>query len=256
MMGWIRAGLLRDARPMRGAIDNPSVPEAEALRTRPAGLLLDLAIYLSVMFLVRELWLPGLDFIANALFYSLTGLVVASWRMRVRGVSWRTLGLCRPRSLLETVLVAGGILAITVLAIVTFEILKDQLPFAIAPDISTETAATRFGDLRGNWPRFSVIIVFVCIESGLEELLDRGFLMNWLERLFSGTSAATALAVILQAAIFGFRHAPSHGLSGAITVSIIGLIMGVAYVAFGRNLWPLILAHSALNSASMIDRVL
>ena len=89
----------------------------------------------------------------------------------------------------------------------------------------------------------------------LEEMLDRGFLMNWLERLFSKTSYATVIAVLLQASIFGFRH--SYDLSSrSITVFIIGLIMGIAYVKFGRNLWPLIIAHCLLNTISMIDRVL
>ena len=94
----------------------------------------------------------------------------------------------------------------------------------------------------------------VLIESFLEELLDRGFLLNWLERLFSKTSFATVIAVLLQAAIFGFRH--SNDLSErSITVGIIGLIMGIAYVKFGRNLWPLIIAHCILNTMSMLERV-
>ncbi|MCK5638615.1 MAG: CPBP family intramembrane metalloprotease, partial [Flavobacteriaceae bacterium] len=42
----------------------------------------------------------------------------------------------------------------------------------------------------------------------------------------------------------------------SITVAIIGLIMGIAYVKFGRNLWPLIIAHCILNAGSMIGRVL
>ncbi len=85
-------------------------------------------------------------------------------------------------------------------------------------------------------------------------MLDRGFLINWLERLFSGTSFATIIAVILQAVIFGFRH--SYDLSErSITVGIIGLIMGIAYIKFGRNLWPLIIAHCLLNTFSMLGRV-
>lgn len=76
----------------------------------------------------------------------------------------------------------------------------------------------------------------------LEELLDRGFLMNWIKRLFSMTSLATVIAVILQAVIFGFRH--SNDLSErSITVGLIGLVMGIAYIKFGRNLWPLIIAY-------------
>jgi membrane protease YdiL (CAAX protease family) len=89
----------------------------------------------------------------------------------------------------------------------------------------------------------------------LEELLDRGFLMNWLEKLFSKTSFAAVIAVILQAVIFGFRH--SHDFSErSITVGIIGLVMGIAYMVSGRNLWPLIIAHIVLNTLSMFERVL
>lgn len=43
-------------------------------------------------------------------------------------------------------------------------------------------------------------------------------------------------------------------MSGAILVGIIGLVFGFAYVAFGRNLWALIIAHCVLNSMSMIER--
>ena len=78
--------------------------------------------------------------------------------------------------------------------------------------------------------------------------------MNWFERLFSKTSFATILAVVFQAAIFGFRH--SYDFSErSITVGLIGLIMGIAYMAFGRNLWPLIIAHCLLNTISMLERV-
>ena len=79
--------------------------------------------------------------------------------------------------------------------------------------------------------------------------------MNWFERLFSKTSFATILAVVFQAVIFGFRH--SYDLSErSITVGLIGLIMGIAYMAFGRNLWPLIIAHCILNTMSMLERVI
>jgi hypothetical protein len=47
--------------------------------------LFDLIIYIAVMFLVREIIIPKVGFIANGLINSLTTLVVASWRMRVRG---------------------------------------------------------------------------------------------------------------------------------------------------------------------------
>ena len=216
---------------------------------------IDLVIYITIMFLVREIYLPKVGFIANGLFNSFITLAVAIWRMKVRGVTWKDLGLRKPKKFAKTFMVTAIIYITVLISIITFEIIKDHLPLSIAPDNSQNNAVSKFGDLKGNWSRFFLIIVFIWIESFLEEVLDRGFLMNWLERLFSKTSFATAIAVILQAVIFGFRH--SYDLSErSITVGIIGLIMGIAYVSFGRNLWPLIIAHCILNSISMVERVL
>jgi len=216
--------------------------------------LIDLVIYISVMFLIREIYIPNVGFIANGLFWSFSTLVIAAWRMKVRGVSWRELGLRKPKSFKKTLMVTGFILISIPVSIMIFEIIKDQIPIFLEPDTSEKSAVSKFGELEGNWTLFFLIIPFIWLESLLEELLDRGFLMNWLERLFSKKYFATFLAVIIQAAIFGFRH--SYDFSErSITVGIIGLIMGIAYVAFGRNLWPLILAHCLLNTMSMSGRV-
>jgi hypothetical protein len=219
------------------------------------GFLIDLIIYISVMFLVREIYIPKVGFIANGLFWSFTTLAVAMWRMRVRGVTWKELGLRKPENLGKTLGISIMIFITVIVSIVIFEITKDHLPFSLTPDTSSESAGSKFGDLKGNWTHFFLIIPFIWMESMLEELLDRGFLMNWLERLFSKTSFATVIAVILQAVIFGFRH--TNDISErSITVAIIGLIMGIAYVKFGRNLWPLIIAHGILNTMSMVERVM
>ena len=206
------------------------------------------------MFLVREIYIPNVGFLANGLFWSFSTLAVATWRMKVRGITWKELGLRKPKSFKKTIGVSALILVSTIISIIVFNLIIDQFPFLIAPDTSPESAVSKFGDLKGNWPLFFSIIPLVLIESFLEELLDRGFLMNWFEKLFSKTSFATILAVLFQAAIFGFRH--SYDLSErSITVGIIGLIMGIAYMVFGRNLWPLIIAHCILNTMSMLERV-
>jgi CAAX protease family protein len=223
--------------------------------TNYKGFLFDLIIYISIMFLVREIYIPKVGFIANGLFWSFTTLVIAMWRMKVRNVTWKELGLRKPDNLWKTLGIAALILAATMISLIAFNILIDQLPFSLAPDTSSESAVSKFGNLKGNWGHFFLIIPFILLESMLEELLDRGFLMNWIERFFSMTSFATVIAVILQAAIFGFRHSNDFS-ERSITVGIIGLIMGIAYVKFGRNLLPLIIAHCVLNAGSMIERVL
>ena len=219
------------------------------------GFLFDLVIYISIMFLVREIYIPKVGFIANGLFWSLTTLVIATWRMKVRNVTWKELGLRKPDNLWKTLGIAALILAATMISLVAFNIFIDHLPFSLGADTSSESAVSKFGNLKGNWTHFFLIIPFILLESMLEELLDRGFLMNWIEELFSSTSLATVIAVILQAAIFGFRHSNDFS-ERSITVGLIGLIMGIAYVKFGRNLWPLIIAHCLLNASSMIDRLL
>ena len=220
----------------------------------PQAFFTDLVIYLSVMFLVREVYFSEIGFIPNGLMWSLTTLAVATWRMRARGVSWKDLGLRRPTNYKVALIATVFILGLAPVLVVLFSVMSDQLALVVAPDNSAEQAVSKFGDLRGNWLLFLTIIPFIWLESMLEELLDRGFLINWIERMLSNNLFATIFAVIAQAAIFGFRH--SYDLSErSITVGLIGLAMGLGYVAFGRNLWPLIAAHCALNTLSMLDRV-
>jgi CAAX protease family protein len=232
-----------------------SPPEpAHNRRVGAQAFLIDLAIYLPVMFLIREIYFQSVGFMVNGLFWSLTALVVATWRMKVRGVTWAEIGLRKPDDM--NMLIGGtfAILAMAVGSIILFQVFKDQFAWALSADTSDESAASKFGDLKGNWVLFFWIIPVVWFESFLEEILDRGFLLVWIERLFSSTALATVLAVVFQAMIFGFRHSNDFS-ERSITVGLIGLAMGIGYVVFGRNLLPLILAHCALNTASMLGRV-
>jgi len=219
------------------------------------GFLFDLIVYISALFLIREIYIPKVGFIANGLFWLFTTLAIATWRMKVRKVTWKELGLPKPDKLWKTLAIATFIFTATMLSLIAFQVLIDHFPFFLEADTSSESAVSKFGTLKGNGAHFFLISPFILLESTLEEILDRGFLMNWIEKLFSSTGCATIVAVILQASIFGFRH--SYDFSErSVTVGIIGLIMGVAYVKFGRNLWPLIIAHCVLNTVSMMGRVL
>jgi len=219
-----------------------------------AYLWLDLIAYISVMFLIRQIYFTSFNFITNGLFWSFTTLFVAAILMRIRGVSWNEIGLCRPKNFKNALLATGFIFAFTLISILIFQMIKAQLGLEIAPDTSGEKAGSKFGELSENWGLFFAIIPFIWLQSMLEEVLDRGFLMNWIEKSLNSTWFATIVAVVVQAVIFGFRH--SYDLSErSITVGLIGLAMGLGYVCFGRNLWPLIVAHCLLNTISMIDRI-
>lgn len=161
------------------------------------------------------------------------------------------MGLTKPGSYLKVFGVAAIILVGTVITIMLFEIFLRDMLFT-----SDESVAEpdRFSELKGNLPYFFSIIFFVWIESFLEELQDRGFSLNRFESLFKKAPLSTVIAILSQAAIFGFRH--SYDFSPrSITTGFIGLVFGTIYVLTGRNLWPLIIAHIILNSMSMIDRL-
>lgn len=219
-----------------------------------AAFFIDLVGYLAVMFLIREVYFSEFNFITNGLFWSFTTLVFASWRMRVRQISWKDLGLCMPDDLKKAFVATIATLALTILLIILFEIFKDVIEPPLSVDKSDEQASSKFGELKNNWWLFLSLIPFIWLQSCLEEMLDRGFLLTWIEKTLSSTIVAMVIAVVLQALIFGFRH--SYDISErSITVALIGLAMGICYVAFGRNLWPLIIAHCVLNTVSMIERV-
>lgn len=221
----------------------------------PGNFFVDLVLYVGLMFLIREVYFPSIGFIFNGLFWSLTTLGFATWRMRTRGISWADLGLRRTKNIKTTAVATLFVIGLAIVSVIIFQIIIEQLQPGLAADTSNTSAVDKFGIVKDNWVSFFAIIPFVWLESFLEELLDRGFLMNWIERVLSSTVFATVVAVVLQAMIFGFRH--SQDLSErSITVGLMGLAMGIGYVAFGRNLWPLIFAHCALNTMSMIDRVM
>lgn len=218
------------------------------------ALVIDIVLYLAVMFLIREVYFSEFGFIANGLFWSLCSLLIASWRMKVRGVSWQMLGLCMPKNWLLSLIAIPAVIVMTLGSIILFQVVKSNLGLDITPDSSNESATAKFGALKNNWPLFFSIIPLVWLQSMFEELLDRGFLMNWIERTMSSAWFITLFAVLAQALIFGFRH--SYDFSErSITVALIGLAMGIGYFAFGRNLWPLIIVHCVLNTISMAGRV-
>lgn len=220
----------------------------------PLAFVLDLIIYILVMFLIREVYFSQFNFITNGLFWSFSTLLTATLFIRLRRSSWQEIGLFKPKNYKKSLLATAFIFAFTIISILSFQVIKDQLGLEVLPDLSEEKAASKFGDLSDNWGLFFTIIPFIWLQSALEEILDRGFLINWIEKALSSTWFATVVAVLAQALIFGFRH--SYDISErSITVALIGLAMGIGYVAFGRNLWPLILAHCLLNTMSMLERI-
>jgi membrane protease YdiL (CAAX protease family) len=81
-----------------------------------------------------------------------------------------------------------------------------------------------------------------------EEVLYRGFLIERLTCLTGKGKAGIVLAVLVQAIVFGSVHF-EWGAGGILLASIMGAVWGSAFVLCGRNLWIVIVAHSAAHIA-------
>jgi hypothetical protein len=216
---------------------------------KPIHFAFDLIIYIAIMFLIRETSIPNTHYLVTGFLYSGTTLVVATLQMRRRGITWKSIGLRKPKSIPKTLLKSGIIFATIIITILTFKFIADSFSFFnhTTPNENTGLHAS-VKDV--NYINFSIVLFFVWIQSALEELLERAFLITWLEGLMGNLRFKTTIAIVIQACIWGFRH--SYDFSErSVTVALIGIIMGIAYVKFGRNLWPVIIAHIILNTMSM-----
>ncbi|WP_066798744.1 CPBP family intramembrane glutamic endopeptidase [Sphingomonas soli] len=83
-----------------------------------------------------------------------------------------------------------------------------------------------------------------------EELLSRGFVLDRLRIACGGGRVALGLAMLLQAALFGWLHA-LQGPTGIVLTAWAGLVFAGIWLASGRNLWAPILAHGATDTISL-----
>ena len=112
---------------------------------------------------------------------------------------------------------------------------------------------SRFDYLTDNLPNLIIQLVNVWITAAfLEEFMFRGYLMNRIIDLHGKeTKIAWVIALVGSAVIFGLVHF-QQGAGGMFKVGAIALVFGLSYLAVGRKLWPLILAHGLIDSFDMV----
>jgi CAAX protease family protein len=166
--------------------------------------------------------------------------------LRVRHRGWRSVGLRRPASW-GKVFVAALIAAVALQAVSTWI----TVPLATRltgqpPDLS------EFRALIGNWKLalLGLVVTWTLAAFG-EELANRGYLMNRVADLGGGSRAAWAVSYVLVSVAFGFGHL-YQGPSGVMDATVTGFLLGGLYLAFGRNLWPAILAHGLSDTLALI----
>ena len=245
---------MNDSKPLQEKL-------GELLRINKLAISLEIAVVfvpLYVLLIVSDR-LVGKDFIplggdlvivgAPLVYVGMVLALATVWIVSIiRGCSWGDYGLARPESWWRAILMGVGVtVAFIVAGLLLNELSKLAFP-SITPDLS------RFDHLHGNLPNLIINVVLLWFTAGfVEEFLWRGYLMNRLVDLQGRrTKLAWMIALVVSAIIFGLGHT-YQGLGGVIKVTAMGLILGAAFLAVGRNLWPLIFAHAIVDTINMVQ---
>jgi hypothetical protein len=106
--------------------------------------------------------------------------------------------------------------------------------------------------LRNNFFLFLITLLGVYIVSSFgEEVIYRAFLINRFTELGLNTKHGKIIAVILSAVVFGLVHF-EWGLTGIVSTGFMGLVMGLFYLKFNKNIWILVLAHAYLDTILLV----
>jgi membrane protease YdiL (CAAX protease family) len=208
--------------------------------------LLEVAAVVTVNILVHR-WLRGLG-LGMALSASgiLVTLALATWLLRRRGLRWHDLGFRRPGNVGTAIVWGLGLFLLEILLLPAI-----VGPLSAALDLPPQDLGA-FAGLKGNTPEYLLLLLPITWGTAAfgEELVYRGFILRRLSDLAGRTGVATAIAVIAQAALFAFGHT-YLGPRGMLNAGAIGIVAGAAFVAGGRNLWPLILAHGLVDTVGI-----
>jgi membrane protease YdiL (CAAX protease family) len=176
------------------------------------------------------------------------GVAVATLRLRSRHLSWRDVGVSRPES-------AVGLAAATVVILVLVVALSNAAAIALrfAGFEEAPLEVDPWEGLERNLPYFLFRLPAAWMTSFCEEFIFRGLCISWLQRALGGTRVSLALAVVLQACLFGYLHHATQGTVGAFAAGGSGLALGIGYVAFRRNLWPVVIVHMTFNTIALTE---
>ena len=169
----------------------------------------------------------------------LGGALAAVGVVLARGGTLADLGFRRPKSWARVPFQVAGIL-------VAFIAVQTLAPLLVSSFISLpEPDLSRYDSISGNLgAAIAMALVLPLTASIPEEVIYRGFLIGRLSDIFGRNIGGAFMTVLLQALVFGAVHF-QWGIGGIIVTVMMGIVWGTAYLLCGRNLWIVILAHSA-----------
>ena len=188
---------------------------------------------------------------AFLLLFNLIAILLVFWGLKIRGNTLRDFGFDIHRkgrkywlntfllSLLIFVLAMGGFLIGSVIA--------QNLVSTQPADLDT------LSFLSGN-PLYligSLISTYFFASFG-EELIYRAFLITRIEEIGSSKRVATVIGVIISTLFFALAHF-QWGPVGIIQTAGMGLMLGLSYVFFKRNLMANVLAHGYMDTLLLVS---
>ena len=149
-------------------------------------------------------------------------LVVLTLYMRRQGRTWANYGLkplegIKPKLMVipQAFLVSIGF----VVAVGTVLVLANVFQISALLEVS-EGIEGRFGEVRGNLPKFLMWLGIIWVSAAFgEEMFFRGYLITRLQEALPRSRLATIIAVLIPALIFGYGHYHYQGFRGLVTLS-------------------------------------
>lgn len=212
--------------------------------------LFDLVLIMTVLVAVKQLVLP-FSFLLAGPASTFSAMIVGTWLLWRRGLSWGDLGLRRPKNIIKT-------LALTAVSFLTIVVVASLMGWVTGFFFESVADSGRFAHVEGNITAFLLIIFLVWTHgSFFEELLFRAFMINRASAFLGGGLKADIVAALFSAVFFGYRHYYYQGIKGALVTGSIGFGLALLYLWFGRkNILPLILSHGLINTISQVQRFL
>ena len=165
-------------------------------------------------------------------------LVLLGWlSLRLRGLTWKALGLRRPRSWIITI-------AVALTAGIALQLISEFVTEPLIERLTGQTAdLSSFRSLVGNLPATLLMLALVWVLAAFgEEMAYRGYVLERAAALGQHSSSAYLVAVVVVSLLFGLGHY-YQGVAGVVNSAFSGLFFGALYLAGGSNLWLPILAH-------------
>jgi membrane protease YdiL (CAAX protease family) len=214
-------------------------------------LLLELAIIVGLWFLLKIALDAAIWRYSGPVSLAIM-LVLTFFYLRWRGRSFSWIGLVPLKSLRNWLLLLPQfLLAVIVMGAIGAGITHAGLALGyefMEPDLAA--AENRFGDLAGNTSLYLTWLAIIWFAGPAEEIFFRGFMIGQLRDILGHSRWATVLSIIIPAILFGVGHIYYQGLRGLFVTGGVAVSLGILFVLYKRNIWPLALAHAALNSFS------